>query len=484
MPMDRAEYLRALDRIYDLPRHVAGRTDVFVPTKEERLERIRYTREFLDRALPEWRRIKVAHVAGTAGKGSTAFMLASILSRRHTTGLVTSPHLFDLRERIRLGMRPVPRDDLVRLFEGTVVPACERLVREEKDDAFALRFPEVILATAFAHFLERGAEWAVIEVTIGGRYDQSNVVEPAVSIVTNVSRDHVEQLGPRLEDIAGHKAGIAKPGVPLYTTETKRRVLAVLEEECRRVGAPLVRVAPGPGGEDDGTLVFRGRVWPLGMRGRHQRSNAALAVAVAMDVAGMSEADCAAGLARARMPGRFDEVGRGVYADIAHNPAKMRALVDIARDALEGRRVVFVLGVSEGKDPRAILNHVASVADRVVLTRARYRGLDPERLLRVWRGLGPGGARLGRVEVVERPRDALARARALAGRGGAVVVTGSTFVVDEALNPDTWLMEANAAYVPPGTAAPGAGGPADAKKVAGARTRGRPAVRGRLRGTP
>jgi dihydrofolate synthase/folylpolyglutamate synthase len=445
MSLDRVDYLRALDRIYDLPRHVAGRTDVFVPTREERLERIRFTRDFLDRALPGWRRIRVAHVAGTAGKGSTAWMLASMLSRHHTTGLVTSPHLFDLRERIRLGMRPISRRDLVRVFEGTVVPACERLVAE--DDRFALRFPEVILATAFAHFLERGAEWAVIEVTIGGRLDQSNVVEPAVSIVTNVSRDHVEQLGPRIEDIARHKAGIAKPGVPLYTTETKGRVLAVIEEECRRVGAPLVRVTPEGGGEGEGELAFRGRRWALGMRGRHQRLNAALAVAVAMDVAGLPEADCAAGLARARMPGRFDEVEPGVYADIAHNGAKMRALVNIAREALEGRRVVFVLGISEGKDPRAILNHVASLADGVVLTRARYRGLDPHRLMRVWARLGGEG---GRTEVVEGPRSALARARRLAGRRGAVIVTGSTFVVDEALNPDTWLMEANADYVPPG----------------------------------
>ena len=114
--MDTHDYVEVLDRIYDLPKHLLDHSEVFVPTPKQRLERIRVTREFLDRAVPGWRDIKVVHVAGTSGKGSTAWMLASMLSRRHRTGLVTSPHLFDLRERIRVDLEPISRDDLVWVF--------------------------------------------------------------------------------------------------------------------------------------------------------------------------------------------------------------------------------------------------------------------------------------------------------------------------------------------------------------------------------
>jgi len=443
--MDRATYLRTLDRMYDLPRHLAGRSEVHTPTDEERLERIRITREALDAACPGWRDVRIAHVGGTSGKGSTAWMLAAMLSRRHRTGLVTSPHLFDMRERVRVDMAPISRDDLVRVFEGTVVPACERLV--ERDPRYALRFPEVILATAFSHFVEARAEWAVVEVVVGGRYDQSNLVMPAASLVTNVSRDHMHQLGNRIEDIARHKAGIAKPGVPLYTSETKEGVLAILREEARAVGAPFHQVVPDGG--DVGGVVFRGRTWRLGMRGGHQRYNAVLALAVALDVARVPAEDCAAALASARMPGRFEEVAPGVFADIAHNAAKMHALAETAMEELASRRAVLVVGIARRKEHEPMLRALVPVADSIVFTRSRYRGADPRRLRRIWTSLDGDPKR---AEVVPHPRDALARARELAGADGAVVVTGSTFVVDEALNPDDWLMEANAEYVPPGKA--------------------------------
>ena len=460
----RAHYLRAMDRIYDLPRFLVGRSEVHRPTTEERLERIEVTRRFLDDACPGWRDINVAHVGGTSGKGSTAWMLAAILSRRHRTGLVTSPHLFDMRERIRVDLEPISREDLVRVFEGTVVPAAERLCRE--DPRFALRFPEVILATAFARFLEVGCEWAVVEVVVGGRYDQSNVVLPAASLVTNVSRDHMHTLGSRIEQIAFHKAGIAKRGVPLYTSETKSSVLRVLREEAGRVGAPLVQVAPEGG--TGSALWFRGRIWELGMRGGHQRYNAALAVAVALDVARVPASDCAAALASARMPGRFDERAPRVYADIAHNAAKMRALAETAAEELAGRRAVLVVGIARRKEHAPMLRPLLPLADNVVFTRARYRGTDPRQLRRLWVSLGGDPAR---ASVEPSPRKALAKARRLAGRDGVVVVTGSTFVVDEALNPDGWLMRANAEYRPPG------------KGLGRGRARGR-AAGPRVRGTP
>ncbi|NIS12982.1 MAG: hypothetical protein GWN18_13050 [Thermoplasmata archaeon] len=433
-----------MDRIYDLPKHLLQRSEVFVPTPEQRLERIQVTREFLDRAVPGWRDVKVVHVAGTSGKGSTAWMLASILSTRHRTGLVTSPHLFDLRERIRVDLEPISREDLARTFEERVVGPCRMLVGE--DEAFALRFPEVILATAFAHFLDVGVNWAVIEVALGGRYDQSNVVEPAAAIITNVSYDHMHQLGGTLEEIAHHKAGVIKEGVPVFTTETKEEVLAVIREEADEKGAPLhvVEVPPGPGG----SLKFRGLEWRLAMKGGHMRTNAALALSVALDVAGLPAEDCMKALATAQMPARFQEFRPGVFADVAHNPAKTTALAATMDEELGTRRRVVVMGLTDKKEAPEVLAPLVGVADALVFTRSRYRGADPQGLLDAWMGLDTPSP----AEVVDVPREALERAIEWAGEGGAVVVTGSTFVVDEALNPDAEVLEANALYVPPGEA--------------------------------
>ena len=441
--MDPGKYVRVLDRIYDLPGHLTGRAEVFVPTPEQRLERIAVMHAFLDRVLPRWRDVKVVHVGGTSGKGSTAWMLASMISRRHRTGLVTSPHIFDLRERIRVDLEPISREDLVRVFEGVVEPASRQMF--DQDERFALRFPEVILATAMTHFLELGVEWAIIEVAIGGRYDQSNVVEPEAVVITNVSLDHTHQLGRRLADIAAHKAGIIKPGIPVYTTETRAKVIDIIRAEAQEQGAPLSLVRTRTGREGD--LRFRSLDWPMAMRGGHQRKNAALALTVALDVVGVPVEECKEALASTQMPARFAEVVPGVFADVAHNPAKMRALASTIVEELSGRMTVLVLGITEKKDHRSILRPLVAAVDGVVFTRSRYRGVDPGHLLGIWISLD-GDARS--AEVVQGPMEALDRARALAGEGGAVVVTGSTFVVDEALNQEREILEANATYRPPG----------------------------------
>jgi dihydrofolate synthase/folylpolyglutamate synthase len=442
--MDTNDYVEVLDRIYDLPKHLLDRSEVFVPSPEQRLERIDMTREFLDRAVPGWRDIKVVHVAGTSGKGSTAWMLASMLSRRYRTGLVTSPHLFDLRERIRVDLVPISREELTWVFQTRVVDPCQMLV--EEDEGFALRFPEVILATAFAHFLMVDVKWAVIEVALGGRYDQSNVVEPAAAVITNVSYDHMHQLGETLDEIAAHKAGVIKEGVPVYTTETDDMVLEIIRREAVAKHAPMhvVKVPPGP----SGTLRYKGLDWRLAMKGGHMRTNAALAISVGLDVAGLSAEDCMKALSKAQMPARFQEYRPGVFADVAHNPAKTGALAATISEELEGRRRVVVMGLTDKKDAPGVLKPLAGIADALVFTRSRYRGADPTGLLEAWEGLGTTAP----AEVVDSPRDALSRALEWAGEGGVVVVTGSTFVVDEALNPEAELLEANALYVPPGEA--------------------------------
>jgi dihydrofolate synthase/folylpolyglutamate synthase len=184
------------------------------------------------------------------------------------------------------------------------------------------------------------------------------------------------------------------------------------------------------------------------MKGGHMRTNAALALSVALDVAGLPADDCMRALATAQMPARFQEFRPGVFADVAHNPAKTAALATTMDEELGTRRRVVVMGLTDKKDAPAVLAPLVGVADALVFTRSRYRGADPTSLLDAWRELDTPSP----AEVVDVPREALERAIEWAGEGGAVVVTGSTFVVDEALNPDADVLEANALYVPPGEA--------------------------------
>jgi folylpolyglutamate synthase/dihydropteroate synthase len=230
------------------------------------------------------------------------------------------------------------------------------------------------------------------------------------------------------------------------STETKEEVLEVIRKEAADRHAPLhlVEVPPGPGG----SLRFHGLDWRLAMKGAHMRLNAALALSVALDVAGLSAEDCMKALATAQMPARFQEFRPGVFADVAHNPAKVTALAATIDEELGTRRRVVVLGLTDKKDGPSVLAPLVGVADALVFTRSRYRGADPRSLQDAWFELDTPSP----VEVVDSPRDALERAIEWAGEGGAVVITGSTFVVDEALNPEAELLEANALYVPPGEA--------------------------------
>lgn len=372
-------------------------------------------------------RFAAVHVAGTNGKGSTAAFTASILERAgYRVGLYTSPPLESFGERIRVDGADLPDE---------AVP--ELLARVEATGVELTQF-EVITAMAFVHFAERGVELAVVEVGLGGRLDATNVVEPAVSAVTNVGLDHVEHLGPTLGHIAREKAAIARPGVPLVTA-AEGEALEVVVAEAGARGAPVVVVGRDvfvePEGEDFG---YRGRRWRLtglrpSLRGPHQRWNLAVAVAMAECLAErgwrVSPEAVARGVAAARWPGRFEVLGQGprVVLDGAHNPHASRWLAETLRGEPKNR-LLLVLGVLGDKDAQRIVADLAPLADRVWVTRsASARAIPPERLLREARSL-VGDRALAAATVPK----ALDQALAEAGPGDLVCVTGSLTVVGEA----------------------------------------------------
>lgn len=374
---------------------------------------------------------RVLHVGGTNGKGSVAAHLDSVL--RHAgrrTGLYTSPHLCTFRERIRI--------DGAAISEDALLAAATRLwpaIRAEQPSFF-----EATTAIAFLALAEAGVEYAVVEVGLGGRLDSTNVVDPDVVVLTNVSLDHVQLLGNTLEDVAREKAGIIKAGVPVVTGERGTAAAGIFQAAAEAVGAPLVTLATDAIREvttaPDGTSFrFDGLALHTPLPGRHQAQNAALAVLALRTLGEGAPADSTvqAGLAATRWPGRLEvhEVAGVTWVfDVAHNVAGVEALVAAVQDMALPRPLVVLMGVLGDKDWQGMLGPVCTVADDVILTMPPTAPAD-----RRW----DPGAVLAAVDCgVARPVDefvlALEGAHAAAApAGGTVLVTGSFHTVGDAL---------------------------------------------------
>jgi dihydrofolate synthase/folylpolyglutamate synthase len=370
-------------------------------------------------------------VAGTNGKGSTCAFLDAILgSAGVRTGFFSSPHLVDVRERIRVdGALIAPHE----FAEGmTQVRRAEEAARSEGRLEGPPTYFEALTLLAFQHFQRKGVRVAVLEVGLGGRLDCTNVADPVVCVVTNVGLDHQEYLGHTLESIAAEKAGIFRPGVPVLTAARREGVLGVLEREARRVGALLSRVSEWRVAEGEAAWSLAGCGASLdlpapSLLGEHQIANAALAVraALALKEAGfpVTPDSIREGIAQARWPGRLERVASApaTYLDGAHN--------------LDGYEVLARWAARAPGDRKALV--VASMRDKAVESMAAI--LAP-RFGAVWatglpmsRSASPGEVRerwgLGEVRCEPNPLEALAQARRWAGPGGLVVAAGSLYLV-------------------------------------------------------
>ena len=396
---------------------------------------------------PQWR-FRAVHIAGTNGKGSTAAFLEAILrAAGHRTGLYTSPHLLDFTERIRVDGARIAEADVVRLVARLDAVIAEGL-RAGTLTAHPTFF-EVVTALAFAHFAERGVEVAVVETGMGGRLDATNVVTPLVTVISNVTLEHQEHLGATVEAIAGEKAGIVKPGVPLVTAADDPAVLEVFRAACAAAGSALTCLEPGywaeaRGGDWSGhafraftprrTLDLRTR-----LLGRHQQRNALLAVAAAeaLEAQGIVIGDAAirGGVAAALWPGRLHVAGREplLLLDGAHNPGAAEVLATFLAEARGGwERLILVFGVLRDKDWRGILGRLAPHAATLILTRPdSERAADPKALEAVERFCP-------RVRVTGELGEALAAAGAEAGPRDAILVAGSLFTVASAMRALGW----------------------------------------------
>lgn len=366
-------------------------------------------------------------VGGTNGKGSIAAMASAILTAGgYRTGLYTSPHLVDVRERIRVNGCMISQEDL-RAHIETV----RGHLRGE------LTYFELLTAVAFLHFHRQRVDVAVLEVGMGGRLDATNVVRPAVSVISNIALDHCQYLGNSIGRIAGEKSGIIKRGGCCLTAVRQKEALNRIRATCRDKRARFfclgdqIRLRRQAGGCF--SLHMPGRRYE-GLRsalmGGHQAVNAALAVGAVTLLAEkgliVDEAAIRRGLQETRWEGRLETVRQRplVLVDGAHNPAGIASLRAALKEFFSGRRLTVIFGVLDDKDYRRMLGKLTPLAEQLILTRPDSdRGLSPAALL-------PVARRYHRcVSVVEQPREALRRALAAAGRDDLICVTGSLYLV-------------------------------------------------------
>jgi dihydrofolate synthase / folylpolyglutamate synthase len=415
------------------------------------------------------KRFPAVLVAGTNGKGSTAATLASILQASGLkTGLYTSPHLIRINERIRLNGAPITDYDFAVLHD-VVDRTAERLVGEG-DLPWHPSFFEMLTAMAFEYFARNHPDMVVLEVGMGGRLDATNVVEPCLSIITDIALDHQKYLGETVAEIAREKAGIIRPGgvvVTLPQSPEANDVIgnAILDEGARAVNAvPYVPpVSPGSASclsRSDREAGPRNR-YPLDIMGkrivvdsplvgRHQLRNLAMAIAAAEELRNqglvqITPETIAQGIRETHWPGRFQVVPAAegeaqLVFDVAHNPAgawalrsTLSAMFQNPDGGLEsGRRITMVFGVMRDKAVREITEILFPVAAQVILTRAHNpRSATPDEIRQAAARVLSGGD-IG-VEDAESVELALARAREIARPGGVIVVTGSIYVVGEAM---------------------------------------------------
>jgi len=393
----------------------------------------------------------VVHITGSNGKTSTARMIESIL-RAHglRTGLMTSPHLQRLNERIVLDGESVTDEALVDNYRDiepylTIVDA-ECAARGEP----GLTFFEALTVLTFSCFADAPVDVAVLEVGMGGEWDSTNVANADVAVITPISLEHVEFLGPTLEDIAKTKAGIIKPASHVVTSPQEPEVIDIIASACARDEAPLnvlgrdfhvLDSVPGVGGQVVDIRVNRGeyRGIALPLLGYHQAENAALAVAAAEQFLGGGEHSLAKevveeGLGDSKSPGRLEVVAThpSVIIDAAHNPAGAESLTRALMQSFQFDTLVVVLGVLSDKDAQGIVEALDPIADVFVVTQSESdRAVSAEELAETVRAVaGPD-----RTSWRENVAQAIELAREQAGPTGGVVVTGSITLIGEA---KTW----------------------------------------------
>jgi len=372
------------------------------------------------------------HIAGTNGKGSVASALASILNASgYKTGLYTSPHLVRFNERITVGNRPVSNDNVVESYK-----AVKRVHYGDREPTFF----EFTTAMAFYEFGRQKVDWAVIETGMGGRLDATNIINPALSIITNISVEHREYLGNTIAQIAGERGGIIKSHTPVVTGIKQKRAVSVVKGIAKTKSAPFFLF-----GDDfrvrrnkSGNFTYFGieNNWhnlQTGLLGNYQVDNAALVIAACEVLnrkkTNISIASIREGLTNNNWPGRLEVVSKNpfILLDGAHNLIAARNLAKYLSDNLSNRNITLVIGILDDKPYKAMLTSLLPVCKRAIITSPKIdRALAPETLFAVAESF------ISNITIIPDVGEAVKYAIKTALPGDAVCIAGSLYLVGEA----------------------------------------------------
>jgi dihydrofolate synthase/folylpolyglutamate synthase len=375
------------------------------------------------------RKFNSVHIAGTNGKGSTSNMLAAIFSAAgYKTGLYTSPHLKDFRERIRIGGQMISQNDVVAFVKQN----------QELIERVCPSFFELTVAMCFEHFGREKVDWGVIETGLGGRLDSTNVIEPKLSVITNISWDHSDMLGDTLEKIAFEKAGIIKKGVPVVLGESQKETLAVFEHRAAEMQAELIRADQMvflQKTEHGLKVILDGKTLIENLKpnllGEYQHKNIATTMAASL-VLGLPIEAMVEGIenvcSMTGFRGRWEKLGEKplIVCDIAHNQAGIEAIVKQIANC-RYHRLLIVLGMVADKDHSKILPLLPKEAHYFFCCPAVPRGLPAEQLSQKAAQYGLHGSCEASVG------EAFEKAKKMAQPDDMIYVGGSTFVVAEVI---------------------------------------------------
>jgi dihydrofolate synthase/folylpolyglutamate synthase len=365
-------------------------------------------------------RLRFVHVAGTNGKGSTCAMLESIYRAAGLrVGLFTSPHLVAFSERIQVNRRLIPEDEVARQVE-----AMRPLLKEFSQEGHPTFF-EVVTVMALRYFAAQHCDLVIWETGLGGRLDATNIVLPLASVITNIQYDHQKYLGESLASIAGEKAGIIKPGIPVITGTDVPEALEVIRRTAVQLAAPLTLVGLAEARQPS--------LDHLPLLGEHQRMNAAVALATVgalRTVVRCNREDIGHGLSRLRWPGRLQLVtrstGQKVLLDGAHNVSGAECLATALRTYFSGLRPILILGILRDKDWLHMCDTLAPLAGRILLVPVQSeRTAEPHGLAEACLRANPD------AEVTE--CASLSEALTATASDEFVAIAGSLYLIGEAM---------------------------------------------------
>jgi dihydrofolate synthase/folylpolyglutamate synthase len=456
------KYLVTLDEIYHS--HWAAR----------KKQRMKFLREAVEHFWPKGHPSRLVHVTGTNGKGSVIYYLEQGLRFAGNTGSWTGPHVFDYAERFHLNTQMVSHEEIVKIYREILLPYQEKFIQNHPGES--LSFAELGILLSLHLFDRHEVKWGLMEVGAGGRYTPLMALDMVACILTNVGSDHPKTLGSELWQRALEKAGIARPGVPFFTS-AEEPALTYVRKTAEAEGAPVYistidneisqkllrrrlkvskpysstnshepdNIRDNDAIADNTVHSKKPSVGPKGLIGppchgepEYKLRNLSLAVKVIRHF--YPEFDFKPETMSAELPARFWKVTPNIIADVSHNEDKICRLAEQLKFSYPSQRFRFIIGLTRSRDVRRVFAPLLELAEHIVITSASYAGQDPNELAEQLR------KDFRFIEVIEDPKAAFEREKERLRENQILVLTGSAYMIDQALNPNQYIRHLNATF--------------------------------------